>query len=282
MAENWVKVADAFGGVSRVNKLVSFEGSLFGINGGGGGNGTLLKWTGSTWTQVAGPLFSDTALLHSFNGNLLTIGSGKIYKWDEISAWVEVTTTPVVGTGFSGLTDFDGNIYAGPDKLYESVGGTAEFTEVAPIAGGSLDPRYDKLIAFYGNLYMGTVVGELFVWTGSAWLLKAPTNPVGSVITDMAVYKDELYALEQSEGKLLKWDGVSTWVIVNPGESARESSSLVVFGEGLYRGASGTGGSGLWKFDDVDTFTQINNTSGDVANILTLEVYASRIYGAGL
>lgn len=271
----WVKVADELAGVPRIKKLVSHtDGSLYGTD----IDSDLVRWTGTAWELKASSVFTSTGLLHSFNSKLFTIALGKIYEWDDVSAWSAVTTTDIFGPGFSAITDFEGNIYAGPDALYESVGGTAEFTLVAPSIGSS----YKKLIVFDSGsgskIYMGTTVGELYEWSGVAWILKAPANPGADIISDMVVFNNELYVLYENSGKLLKWDNSTAFIPINTIDVNVSAHSLLVFDNAIYMSGDN---SSLWKLVGTE-FVFVNNLSPDVGRILTMTSHNSRIYGAGI
>lgn len=210
----WVEVAPTFESENRIPSLVTFENALYG---GSRSNGKLLKWNGTNaWTEVAPKLGTATEILSLavFNGKIYggTTPDGMLYEWNGSNLWVEV----------------------------------------APQLSGA--EYINSLIVFNGALYGGTgTFGRLYRWNNiDAWVQVVSQFESSATLRKLVILNNELYAGMDdypTGGQLLKWDGISSWILMAPQLLNETVKSLVVFKNQIYAGS--TEGIMLWNGADA-------------------------------
>ena len=289
MPSDWIVALPDEPLADNIVNMVLWEdfGELFAVS----QNGEALVWDGlsSTWFPVGPSIIGMVGLL-AYEPNLGAIYSvgnvNRIYQ-NNYEDWIQRTSTAIVGGGFRDLIAYNGNLYSGEGSLYkfEVVN---EFTVnegvlVAPAPVGTSDPRIGKMCLYNNNIFMGSVSGDLFRFTGTNWLKVAPFHSGEDIVADMIVHAGSLYVLYENSGKLLKWNNVDSFEWMNYNEGSRYSLSLVSFGGSIYRGCGNIGGSGLWKFNPLTAvFDQVQNDSIDLTHIASLIVYNNKIYAGGI
>ena len=76
----------------------------------------------------------------------------RIYKWNKLDDWIQVTTNILSGQMWNEMIYFNGDLFAGEDALFKSTGATGEWVQVAPAAAVA-NPSFDSLIIFEGSLF---------------------------------------------------------------------------------------------------------------------------------
>jgi hypothetical protein len=93
----WVELAGQYGSESYLKKLIVYRGALFACTGLSYTTGCLLEWSGTAWIHRATLSVGATdgiMDLAVFNDSLYGISaSGKLYRWNNVDAWVEVADT---------------------------------------------------------------------------------------------------------------------------------------------------------------------------------------------
>jgi hypothetical protein len=226
--------------------------------------GHLFLWDGSSINEVGFPcdgdyptafyVFVTTTRWSPYNGTIncvlsasgtLYVGGRNLYKYEEGNPyWVPLAcNNTIVGTSYIyndliiySLVEKEGMIYAGVGgALYRYNPADYSYTLLAPSTGSQT--RIDSMVVLDGNIYGATYPnGLLYMYdlATSAWIQKAGQVTLdNTVLKDMVVYEGEIYVgATNSLGPLLKWDGVSSWVIV--GDTGHFIGELIVSNSELY------------------------------------------------
>lgn len=223
----WSQKLPAFAGEDGISKLITFQSNLFGST---YYNGKLLKWDGvaANWVEVAGQFIGQTGVsdLIIFNSELYgCTNNGYLFKWDEVSSWINVSGTQV-GAQLYKLIVYNNKIYtAGANgKLYEW-SGTA-LIEKAP----QLDSQVIRSLCVYNNklyagTHQGTIGGRLFEWNDvNTWIQVAPVYSTAEVIWDLIIFGNKLYGCTGSPSPgvswLLQWNDLDTWIEIDQSDSS--------------------------------------------------------------
>ena len=232
----WVRVVSFTIGQQEtgIPSMAIFNGHLYG---GGSSTGRLFVWDPDLgyWDQRASRYGSEQIIsaLIEFNGKLYggSSFSGYLLEWNESNAWVLKAGTITGAIRISCFAVFGGELYAGTGdscKLLKWNGSDAWVEMAGQYASEQV---ISALVEYQGKLYgctrvWGTPVGGyLLEWSGSAWVEKAAA---GESLVAMVVYKGYLYAASVL-GKLYRWDGDSSWVLVAAQLNYEGGSKLIVF-----------------------------------------------------
>ncbi|MCL7414162.1 MAG: hypothetical protein M8353_11210, partial [ANME-2 cluster archaeon] len=237
----------------------------------------------NSWVEVAPKPGAETHLYSSavYNGGLYggTIPNGKLYKWNDVDAWVEVAPK-LAEVNILSLSDYNGSLYGGTGtngKLYKWNDVNA-WVEVAPKLGA--ETHIYSSAAYNGSLYGGTSPnGKLYKWNDvDAWVEVAPALGAETGIFALIVYNGGLYGGTGPNGKLYKWNNTSAWIEVAPKLGAEtQIRSLAVYNGSLYGGTYPNGK--LYKWNDVDAWIEVAPKLGAETYVMALTVYNDGLYG---
>jgi len=181
---------------------------------GGGVSGRLLKWDKvSAWIEVAGAnVNANNKGICTLNDEIYCAGyDGILRKWDNNSAWISLTSS---GDAVYSLCVYNGDIYSsGIGGALNKWDGLSAWTEVAP----SLSEAIVYSLCVYNNkIYGGALSGRLLEWNGvDSWTEVAPNAISGNRIYCIIVSNNKIYGSGR-RNTLLEWNGVNAWVIVAP------------------------------------------------------------------
>jgi hypothetical protein len=266
--------SDGFGDLDtdEVSALAVFNGYLYaGVSNTNPLEGAQIfrSQNGVTWTPVIEPGFGlphdnrPPAILD------LTVFQGRLYastgKGNAAQIWRSldgVTWAPMVNSGFwdpdtvaiTGLTEFDGKVYAGA------------WNEVS-----------------------GAQIWSSFTGDNNSWTQVAPvvpgTGPGG--VAGMTVFDGALYAAIDSDAPAQIWRsyGGAWTAVMSDGfgsDMTTSISGMAVFGGYLYVGAGNeTSGAQLWRTNDGDIWTQVIDPEFAIPNNLAVEmvsVWQNQLY----
>jgi hypothetical protein len=275
----WTKVADATI-TNRLKYMIVFKGKIYGISDVGGSN--LLEWNGvNAWSLAAPSVFGSVAGLTIHNNELYSLFGGKLYKWDEISAWVQITTGTISGSQPEWIYAWDGKIYTGINELYEWPGsGTAlNIVSSPPIPSFEHGLAYDD--GSGESIWVGNGGGELYRWDGvSAFSLKAPPFGGGDIISSMFIFEGELYCTYANSAKLLKYNDAGSWVEMNPGSFSFYCVDAIAYGGVIY--GIGLYTNKLYKINDSWLWEEVTSLgTTELTNLFTLIGFNNKIYATG-
>ena len=238
--------------ISTINTLIEYNGSLFL----GAWNGSLQQWDGvNSWIQVASasPNVSSIRGITTLDGELYASGTNNagnipdLLKWDGVSSWVTVSGDATAGDSWiSVLGTYNGGIYAltgdSTVLLYKWDGiGAWEF-----VAGSPTNNRASCMLQFGSNLFIGTLFqGCLWKWDGMTLSEIATYNPDPGAndINQLIEYQGHLYGVygtgsPSTVGKLLKWDGATSWTPVSE-DVSYSLTGLAILNDQLYCASAG-------------------------------------------
>lgn len=118
-------------------------------------------------------------------------------------------------------------------------------TSIVQVAGdvppGSFD-TFETILYTNNQLFIGTDFGALAKWDGDdGWITLAPPYGTEEDISDICMYRGELYGGTWPNGKLYKWNGTDSWTEVagNISEDIYYINNLFVYNDEIY-------GTGWW------------------------------------
>ncbi len=239
-----------------------------------------LKYDGSTITRsgIDAPADKCSGAVGSAASGLFggTSDHGKLFKWNNSSAWEEKAAQLGSVTKIYCLIEYNNKIYAGTDRgtLLEWDSSSA-WVEVA---SQLTDTSIRGLCILGGYLYGSGVGGVLQKWDGAgAWTSVAPQSGSENIYS-LCVYNsgagDHIYGGTSENQKLLEFNGTDAWVVKAPSLTGLgHVYALVVYDSGSGNHLYGaTENDGLWEW---------NNTNAWVSKSASLSLYAIVVYNSG-
>lgn len=248
----WMQVAANWGGgTTSIGGLVVLNNVLYGF---GRDDGTLQKFTGSGWLQVAPALAGKGIYCSVVYNNKIYAGtsgvlSDLLYEWNGVNAWVQV----------------------------------------APHLNQS---RIDALVVFNNQLYASasgsTPYPELYRWNGvNAWVSVLPRAVnVNSIIYAMVVFNGKLYAIVSAPGdiaELWEWDGSAPiWTRVSDNAVDNTGAPTGIASLAQYNGSlfAGTTCKYLYRWNGVDRWVRMTTSYKVATTVYALAVFQGNLYGS--
>lgn len=203
-----------------------------------------------------------------FNDKIYSIGSGALYEWNGVDAWVSKAPAYLAQTAFYDITIFNNELYSGSftaGYLFKWNGVDAWVSVAAPIAGYKIN----AMSVFNNELYAigSTTTGSyrLMKWDGvSAWVHMVFvsdyfSNTLFSSFC-MKTLLGKIYILTVS-GQLLEYDAVAnTFTTVAQSVTPNAGNSYAC---GLYNGVMYmcTDGGALYTLSAVNTWDLVLPTA---------------------
>ena len=190
-------------------------------------------------------------------------------------------------------------ITAGTDKTVTAVKATSTSLAKAPVVdGNAMGSRYWvggsgdwSDINHWSRTSNGTPGATVPTSINSAYFDQNSTSAYGKEIVNLLEFNGELYGVtvgNQSPGKLVKWDGIWSWIDMTPYRSVAGYVPLCVFDGAIYKSdASGD----LFKWNGVDSWGSVlapglrsslayGGSGISVAGIQDLCVFNGELYGS--
>jgi len=265
-------------------------------------NRDLIDTEGS-WAARSQALLESQVTIYSlevFDNELYggTGNSGKLFKWDGQTQWVEVADQAQGQIIIYSLIVYDDG---GGDDLYGGTGiggrlfrfGGSSWTQVAAQLNGQATiyamAEFDDGLGGGSQIFAGTGAGgRLFHYNvgGAAWAQDCAQLNAETAIKSLIVFDDgggdDLYGGTSPNGKLYRYNPAGgAWVEVCAQLNAQTSiNSLCEYKGNLY-GCTEPNGR-LFQYDVAGgNWTQVAAQYGDITYLYSLVVYQGRLYGAG-
>lgn len=276
----WTTAINNLAGSTAVNSFIEFKSKLYGMD----NDGRLMEFDDvMDWSIVSNSIAnnSNKTIVHSDNKLYALNKTGPMFVWNELDTFVQVTGNGLGASGgLGGFISFNGNIYAGREPLYESVG-LAEFVIVAP-SPGIINGTFQNYIIFNNKLYGGLTNGSLYEWNGTnAWVLVADGDALVTpfqLLKSIFIFQNKIFAVFNDRTLLTEWNGTNAWIEINPASGGGGSSNLItslVFNNFIY---AANGLSELFKSTGGD-YTFVH--AGNPTDVFVMINFNNKIYGAG-
>jgi len=298
---SWSLVAGQLGTISQIFSMCIHNGKLYGGTKApdqSGDGGQLLEWDGvSAWVSVAPMLNTGNSIesMLSFKGDLYATtgiyGSGAsisdggcLLKWNGTNAWIKVAPLNISQFYIFDLTEWNNRLYAGTfDRMHLfswDVGETVWTIETSSLPYPPPQQFASALHVYNSNMMMtGIINGILFQFNPITftWDQKAPgvgATPCYGLLSHDFGSGEELYGVG-TNGKILKWDGVSAWILETTiGDALWRGIS---FGGNIYFNARQNTGR-LYLYDGVSV-TNVASQYGSEQDIASIISFNGKIYG---